>query len=241
MFEDLFEYQKSDVELLKIENMLKSSNEYKLYLSNYKAYDDAKKLLQRLEADAQAMVASQKKLEEMSAEVEKLVASLADIKSAIENEDEVEDINEIDYYKDSLDKVVSVVESYEKEMRATQSKINDIKKKYSETLQVYKKAQLGGKEASAKYQALKDSVAEQEKALKEVLSKSESVLKEKYPEVMAVYLRCRGEKKLPAVVEKNGDYCGACGVQIDAGMIGKLKNSGNFAECQNCHKIIVVK
>lgn len=241
MFEDLLEYQKSDVELLKIENMLKSSNEYKVYLTNYKAYDESKKLLQRLETDAQTLIASQKKLEEMAVEVEKLLNSIADIKNAIENENELEDVNEMDYYKDSLDKVVAVIDSYEKEMKATQSKISEVKKKYAETLQVYKKAQLGGKEAQAKYSALKDSVAEQEKSLKEVLSKSESALKEKYPEIMTAYARCRGEKKLPAVVEKNGDYCGACGVEISAGMSGKLKNPGDFAECQNCHKIIIVK
>lgn len=241
MFEDLFEYQKNDVELLKIETMLKSSNEYKMYATNYKAYDEAKKLLQRLEVDAQAIVSNQKKLDEMSESVEKLVASLADIKSAIENEEEVEDVNEMDYYKDSLDKVVSVIDSYEKEIRATQAKINEIKKKYNETLQVYKKAQIGGKEATAKFQTLKESVAGQEKALKELIAKAEPALREKYPQIMVAYARCRGEKKLPAVVEKNGDYCGACGVEIDAGMIGKLKNPGDFAECQNCHKIIIVK
>ena len=58
---------------------------------------------------------------------------------------------------------------------------------------------------------------------------------------MEIYERCRGEKKLPAIVEKNGDYCGACGVEIDADLKGKLKKSGDFVECPNCHKVIVVK
>lgn len=241
MFEDLFEYQKNDLELFKIEQSLKKSDEYKAYMINYKAYDDAKKLLQKLEADAQVIVTNQKKLDEMGASVEKLVASLADIKSAIENEDEIEDVNEMDYYKDSLDKVVSVIEGYEREMKATQAKINEIKKKYSETVQVYQKAKLAGQEAQKKYKALQESVAGKEKEIKEALSGQKPALLEKYPEVMAVYERCRGEKKIPAVVEKNGEYCGACGVEIDAGMKGKLKNPGDFAECQNCHKIIVVK
>lgn len=241
MFEDLFEYQKSDVELYKIEQSLKNSDEYKKYALNYKAFDEAKKQLEKLEADAQVIVSNQKKLEEMNASVEKIVMNLADIKNAIESEDEIEDVNEIEYYKDSLAKVVAVIESYEKEMKATAQKINDIKKKYSEAGVLYKKAKAGGQEAQEKYKKLQESVAGDVKKLKAVLAEGKPVLVEKYPEIMAIYERCKSEKKMPAVVEKNGDYCGACGVEIDAGLRGKLKNSGDFVECQNCHKIIIVR
>lgn len=241
MFEDLFEYQKSDVELYKIEQSLKNSDEYKRYALNYKAYEEAKKQLEKLEADAQVIVTNQKKLDEMGASVEKLVLSLADIKNAIESEDEIEDVNEIDYYKDSLDKVIALVESYEKEMKATASKIADIKKKYAEAGAVYKKAQLGGKDAQEKYKKLQESVAEEVKKLKKVLADAKPALLEKYPEIMGIYERCRAEKKIPTIVEKNGDYCGACGMELDVGLKGKLKNAGDFVECQNCHKLIVVK
>ncbi len=241
MFEDLFEYQKSDVELYKIEQSLKNSEEYKKYALNYKAFDEAKKQLEKLEADAQVIIANQKKLEEMNASVEKIVMNLADIKNAIESEDEIEDVTEIEYYKDSLDKVVAVIESYEKEIKATTQKINEIKKKYNDAGTLYKKAKLGGQEAQEKYKKLQETVAGDVKRLKAVLAEGKPTLVGKYPEIMTIYERCKAEKKIPAVVEKNGDYCGACGVEIDAGLRGKLKNSGDFVECQNCHKIIIVK
>lgn len=241
MFEDLFEYQKNDVELYNIDRKLKSSDEYKKYALNYKAFDESKKQMEKLEQDAQLMLSNQKKIDEMSESVEKLVSSIEDIKSVLKHEDEIEDVNEIEYYKDSLAKIVAQIENYEKEIKAIASKIADVKKKYAETVATYKKAKEGGKEAQDKFKAVQESVADQVKSLKESLAKAKPDLLKAYPKIMEIYERCRGEKKLPAIVEKNGDYCGACGVEIDADLKGKLKKSGDFVECPNCHKVIVVK
>ena len=58
---------------------------------------------------------------------------------------------------------------------------------------------------------------------------------------MAVYDRLKGEKKLPAIVEYNNDFCGGCGMEVSQGTVAKLKSSGDFAECQHCYRIMVVK
>ena len=140
MFEDLFKYQESDVELLKLESELKSSNEYKVYKLNYIQFMDAKKQIEKLEAEAAGVQAGQKRLEEISTEVDKLTSSLGEITSVITNVDEIEDMGELDYYQERMQKILDEMTAYEKEIKNVESKIADINKKYAEAVKSYKEA-----------------------------------------------------------------------------------------------------
>lgn len=241
MFEDLFKYQESDVELLKLESELKSSNEYKVYKLNYIQFMDAKKQIEKLEAEAAGVQAGQKRLEEISAEIDKLTSSLGEITSVITNVDEIEDMGELDYYQERMQKILDEMTAYEKEIKNVEAKIADINKKYAEAVKSYKEAAKGGKVASAAYKAVQEKFAVREAEIKEKIKGLDEEMKSKYPAIMAVYDRLKGEKKLPAVVVYNNGFCGGCGMEVSQGTVTKLKAPGDFAECQHCYRIMVVK
>lgn len=241
MFEDLFKYQEQDVELLKLENELKSSSEYKAYKANYIQFMDSKKQIEKLEAEAAAIQAGQKRLDEISASIDKLTASLGEIKTVIGNVDEIEDMSEIDYYQERMQKILDEMASYEKEIKNVDAKIAEINKKYAEAVKSYKESAKAGKIATVAYKSVQEKFAEKENEMKAKLNELGADLKTKYPAIMNVYERLRKEKKLPAVVEYNNGFCGGCGMEVSQGTVGKLKSSGEFAECQHCYRIMVVK
>ena len=241
MFEDLFKYQELDVELLKIDTELKSSKEYKEYKINYINFEEAKKQIAKLESEAQVIQSGSKKFAEISAEIDKRMSALEEIKAILENEGEIEDVSEFDYYQERMQKILEELTSYEKELKGIESRISEINKKYAEAVVAFKESAKGGKAATVAYKALKDSFSEKEGALKTELDKLGSQLQSKYPQIMEVYARLRKERKLPAVVEFNNGYCGRCGMELSGGTSAKLKESGSFAECQHCYCVNVVK
>ena len=241
MFEDLFKYQELDVELLKIDNELKSSKEYKEYKINYINFEEAKKQIAKLEGEAQVIQSGSKKLADISAEIDKRMTALEDIKAIIENEAEIEDVSELDYYQERMQKILDELATYEKELKAIEARIADINKKYSEAVSAFKESAKGGKAATAAYKVLKDGYSERENAIKTELSNLNGELHSKYPQIMEIYDRLRKEKRLPAIVQFNNGYCGRCGMELSGGTSAKLKESGSFAECQHCYCVNVVK
>ena len=241
MFEDLFKYQELDSELLKIENELKTSKEYKEYRINYINFEESKKQIAKLENEAQIVQSGAKKLTEINEEIDKRLNALNEIKSIMQNVAEIEDINEIDYYEERAQKIFDELTSYEKELRAVELKIAEINKKYLESVQAFKDSAKGGKAATAAYKVLKDKYSVREGELKGEMDAMNGELHSKYPQIMEVYDRLRKEKKLPAIVEFNNGYCGRCGMELSGGTSAKLKESGNYAECQHCYCVNVVK
>lgn len=241
MFEDLFKYQELDVELLKIDNELKSSKEYKEYKINYINFEDAKKQIAKLEAEAQGIQSGSKKFAEISTEIDKRMTALDDIKAIIEHESEIEDVSELDYYQERMQKILEELTAYEKDLKAIETRIADINKKYAEAVVAFKESAKGGKAATVAYKALKDSYSERENAIKAQLTQMNDKLRKEYPQIMEIYDRLRKERKLPAIVEFNNGYCGRCGMELSGGTSAKLKESGSFAECQHCYCVNVVK
>lgn len=241
MFEDLFKYQDLDKELLKIDAELKSSKEYKEYKINYINYEDAKKQIAKQEAEAQAVQANTKRLQEIKDEIAKRVTAIDEIVSISQKESEIADVNEVDYYIERMQKLIDEIATYEKELKAIVSKSGEIGKKHVEAATMYRDAAKGGKAATIAYKALKDKYAERENALKSELSSMDAEIRPKYPQIMEIYDRLRKEKKLPAIVEFNNGYCGRCGMELSGGTSAKLKESGSYAECQHCYCVNVVK
>ena len=241
MFEDLFKYQELDSELLKIDNELRASKEYKEYKINYINYEEAKKQIAKQEAEAQAVQAGAKKLQEIKDEIAKRVTAIDEIVAIMQNESEIADVSEVDYYMERIQKLIDEIASYEKELKAIVGKSSEIGKKHVEAATMYRDAAKGGKAATIAYKALKDSYAERENALKTELTSMATEIHAKYPQIMEIYDRLRKERKLPAIVEFNNGYCGRCGMELSGGTSAKLKESGNFAECQHCYCVNVVK
>ncbi len=241
MFEDLFEYQKSDFELLKLENEIKSTPEYKAYKADVVQFKEAKKQVERLEVEAAGVQAGQKRLEEISSEIDKLTASLGEITSIIENVEEIEDLSELDYYQERMQKIFDEMLSYEKEIKAVDAKITEINKRYAEAVKSYKESAKSGKLSTVAFKAVQEKYAVKEKEIKDRVKGVYEEMKDKYPDIMNVYDRLKGEKKLPAVVEYNNGFCGGCGMEVSQGTVAKLKSSGDFAECQHCYRMMVVK
>lgn len=241
MFEDLFKYQDLDKELLKIDAELKSSKEYKEYKINYINYEDAKKQIAKQEAEAQAVQANTKRLQEIKDEIAKRVTAIDEIVSISQKESEIADVNEVDYYIERMQKLIDEIATYEKELKAIVNKSGEIGKKHVEAATMYRDAAKGGKAATIAYKALKDKYAERENALKSELSSMDAEIRPKYPQIMEIYDRLRKEKKLPAIVEFNNGYCGRCGMELSGGTSAKLKESGSHAECQHCYCVNVVK
>ena len=169
------------------------------------------------------------------------MTALDDIKAIIEHESEIEDVSELDYYQERMQKILEELTAYEKDLKAIETRIADINKKYAEAVVAFKESAKGGKAATVAYKALKDSYSERENAIKAQLTQMNDKLRKEYPQIMEIYDRLRKERKLPAIVEFNNGYCGRCGMELSGGTSAKLKESGSFAECQHCYCVNVVK
>ena len=74
----------------------------------------------------------------------------------------------------------------------------------------------------------------------DVWTKLKNIEKDIPAPVLAAYKRLRTQRKLPAFVEYKGDGSCFCGMNLPNDCIGKLKTDGDFVECPNCGRIVIL-
>jgi predicted nucleic acid-binding Zn-ribbon protein len=230
-FDAILEYQRVDQELINLENEATSSKELATLYSAKKTLDTATGTIGKLSAEAGEIIANQAKIQE---KITALKAKLDEFDGIVEG---IEAVSEADYYLKQIDAIISEIISLEKESSKEMNHIDGVTNEYKKTWEAGMKASEGYKQAKLAYDKYMASM--QPKAL-EIKAKLNELRKEVPDPVFNAYKTLRDGKKLPAFVEYDAEkkVCGRCRMDVPNDTAGKLRQSGDYAECPNCRRIL---
>lgn len=224
----MLNYQKLDMQLMKLENELMQSDIAREYASNKKALAVAQEQVVKQNRDAGEMI---KQMEGLLAEYDALEKELKEAEEAVPD---VRDVNGADFFLRNVQKLIAQLKNLSAEISKMSSKIVELNQAHATTMAT-------GKEVSRKWSACK-AAYEAEKAkfrpaameLQEKIAAAEKDCSEQFLEV---YKRLRKQKKIPVVVPLEGRSCGGCFMELAGDTVVKLDNQP-FVECPDCGRIL---
>lgn len=230
----MLEYQKKDIELRKLNNLLKrddalaSMNKYK------RAFDDAKRAISECEQQAAALLDTFAELQRYIEENEGLLAELEGA--------ECDSEEELETRVKRLESLKSKFQNAEKKMHDLEEKAKSVCTRRADALKSGKAARQKFDEAREKHGKLVNSKADEMNRLKAELEKMRGSLD---PKLFAEYTKLVEDNKFPPIVRAAGDEkknmfnCGGCGLNLPQKGNAALNDQGWF-RCENCRRIIVL-
>lgn len=232
-FDKILQYQKIDQEANALRAEMTKSEAWQKYQDAQSKLDAATSNIGKLTTEANELL---KGYEVMKSKMDALKSELAEFDGILED---VQDLNEADYYLKLVGAISDKLNALEKEAAGVANKIEQINGAYSKTWAQGVKASQANKTAKAEYNAFaagfKDKFDELQKQLN-------ALVKEIPQEVLNEYLTLRKSKKLPVYVEYDAEnkVCGRCRMEVPNDVCSKLKSVGDYAECPNCRRIMFV-
>ena len=219
-FDSMLEYQKIDSELVKIERELNNSTEK----------EKASALNAKIKTAGDNMAKFQSEADELNLNAEKLAANVgkyeSEVKEIADSISDVQDEQEIEYYEKVLAGLSEDVNKLLRELQRVSARIDQVKDNSDNLTRQAVQLNEQYKVALQSYQGLKLKLQNEEKNIDH--------------KFILMYKRCRAARKLPAFVEYAGDGSCYCGMNLPNDCIGKLKEDGDFVECPNCGRIVIL-
>lgn len=230
-FDSMLEYQKIDSELVKIERELNNSTEK----------EKASALNAKIKTAGDNMAKFQSEADELNLNAEKLAANVgkyeSEVKEIADSISDVQDEQEIEYYEKVLTGLSEDVNKLLRELQRVSARIDQVKDNSDNLTRQAVQLNEQYKVALQSYQGLKLKLQNEGRP---VMEKLKAVEKNIDPKFILMYKRCRAARKLPAFVEYAGDGSCYCGMNLPNDCIGKLKEDGDFVECPNCGRIVIL-
>ncbi|MDE7164230.1 MAG: hypothetical protein K2O04_02245 [Clostridiales bacterium] len=232
-FKMLIAYQKKDIELRKLNNLIERDEALAVMNKYKRAFNDAKLAIAECEQQAGVLLDT---FAELQRYIEDNEAALAELEVA-----ECESEEELEQRVRRLESLKSKFQSADKKMHDIQEKAKAVCVRRSEALKSGKAAQQKFAEARDKHGKLVGSKAAELDKLKAELDELRKSLDEK---LFAEYNKLVEENKFPPIVPAAGDdkknmfNCGGCGLNLPQKGNALLQDQG-WCRCENCHRIIV--
>lgn len=222
-------YQQKDSELLKIEQEIASSEEYKRYRQAVSFMDGASKKLDQLDARSKEIL---NRIESLNKSYEEISETLKDF----DNLDElVESGADLSFYQRNASGIADRLKALKAEIAAlvntakeTNEEFNSLKKKVIETQRNSAEITKSYKEFKSAKQADKDAVNKELEKLAEGID----------AEVMRRYKTKRSERIFPIICEIVNDRCSKCGMELSIADKDKMSGDNAVVECENCHRFL---
>lgn len=232
-FDKILQYQKIDQEVNALTAEMSKSDAYQNYQESQNKYESAKSNIGRLTTEAGELL---KSYETMKSKIDAIRSELAEFDGILE---EVQDVNEAEYYLKLVSAISDKLASLEKEANGVSAKIEQVNSAYTKTWAQGVKATQAVKTAKAEYNKFAETYKEKYDALKKQLN---ALMKEIPEELMSTYNRLKKSQKLPVFVafDSSNKVCGRCRTEVSNDVCAKLKNAGDYAECPNCRRILFV-
>ncbi|MDE5562989.1 MAG: hypothetical protein K2J01_05530 [Clostridiales bacterium] len=234
-FKMMIAYQKKDIELRKLNNLI-DRDEALAVMNKYKhAFNEAKRAIAECEQQAGVLL-------DMFAELQKYIEDNESVLAELENSDSGDSEEELERRVKRLESLKSKFQSADKKMHDIQDKARAVCNRRAEALKTGKAAQQRFVEAREKHGKLVSSKADELNKLKAEL---EEMRKSLDPKLFAEYAKLVDENKFPPIVRGVGDdkknmfNCGGCGLNLSQKGNASLNDQGWF-RCENCHRIIVL-
>jgi predicted nucleic acid-binding Zn-ribbon protein len=225
----LLEYQKIDLQILRIKSEVEKSEERKSALAAQKAVvalmDERKKsesaaanLLDFYNRSAAYTGENVKKIEELEKRLENAEAAAP----------------EFERLADAVRSLYNTFSKMESGLGGYSAKIADAVKRFYALAEKRKQGIAAYKERRAKYDRLEEARRPEIEALRGQLAAAEKGVDR---ELFAKYEMLRADKKMPAAVPLIDKSCGGCSMEMSLAVIDRIKTKG-CVECDNCRRII---
>lgn len=222
-------YQQKDSELLKIEQEIASSEEYKRYRQAVSFMDSASKKLDQLDARSKEIL---NRIDSLNASYEELAETLKDF----DNLDElVESGADLSFYQRNASSISERLKALKAEIAALVTNA----KETNEEFQTLKKKVIETQRSSAEIsQAYKDFKTAKQKSKDEVTKELEKLAEGIDAEVLHKYKSKRSERIFPIICEIVNDRCSKCGIELSIADKDKMSSGKAVVECENCHRFL---
>lgn len=229
----ILDYQRIDQDLIALENAVTKSKERQALVSAKAKLDEATGQISKLSGDANEIFAQ---CAELTENLKALKAKLAEFDGIV---DGIEDVSEAEYYLKQIDGIIADMTALEKEIAKNAQRSEVVNQEFAKTWSAGTRASEVLKQATKEYN---DFVAKFQPEVQKIQKELAELKKEIPEEFLKLYINLRNMKKQPAFVEydKDNAICGRCRMDVASDTREKLRESGDWAECPNCRRILYI-
>ncbi|MDE7379499.1 MAG: hypothetical protein K2N14_00465 [Clostridia bacterium] len=221
-------YQQKDSELLKLEQEIANSDERKKFAQAQSYMKKASDKLDKLEAQAQAIIA---RLDSLTQRYAELAETLKDF----EHLDELmESGADLSFYQRNASQVSESLKTLKAEINSLIASAKETNEEYQGMKEKTIAVQKQYPELQAKYKQFKQSKQEQ---TDKITAELKNLAKDIDEEVLKKYQAKRSERIFPIICEIKMERCSKCGIELSIADKEKVA-AGKVVECENCHRIL---
>ncbi len=231
-FQKLLEYQKKDIELRKLNDMLNRDEALVSMNKNKRLFNDAKQTISDCEQQAGALLDTYSELQKYVEDNEALLTELEKVES---NDDDIE------VRVKKLESLKSKFQMADKRLHDVEDKSKCVCAKRADALKSGNAAKHKFTEARDRHNQLVSSKSKELEGLKSELERLRAGLDQS---MYTEYTKLVEDNKFPPVVPAAGDEkknmfnCGGCGLGLPQKGNAMLADQG-WCRCENCRRIIV--
>ena len=226
----LLEYQATDNELRKIEEEIKSSEEYKKFAQANRFMKGAQEKLDMLDRRTGELKAL---LEGLNRRDEEITNEIAEYNGL---EDMISEGGDIGYYEKTVRALSERLRALKAELNKLTAEIKAAGEEYKNFRQQTIAMQKQGKEYKEKYDAIRAARTGEVDAIKKKLA---GIAKDIPKDILDRYAAKSKERIFPIFVPLTNGGC-VCGMDFPLAQQSTL-SGGNMIECEHCHRLVYNK
>lgn len=228
----MLEYQASDQIIYKAEQAFANSPENRRYAAVQNKIAEIRQAVIKMDKDA---VDARREIEKREAQCAEITSELtAGLDFGYED-----DLTAVKKHEDVLQEYESTVDRIEKDVNKFLRRLEEIEREVKQASQQLKKCTIDFEQSKAE---LAKKRTEMQNQLKDEVLKRREIQQKLNREELDLYKKVRKENiRLPILVEYSDGLCRGCGMHVENDLHGKLKESGDIAECPNCRRILYLK
>lgn len=231
MIEKLLQYQKLDLELLKLNRELASCPEKATMNKMIAFVKDAQNKSSMLERKAKDLLAEYNTVKNAYDETLKNVEKLTKLDASKLDNDKLQEMS------NQVNVASSELFGLEKKLNVISSKAKEVLKEFDMTKSNVIKARTKHRESKEQYEKRIESL---EPKKNEILAKMAELEKEADKTMLAKYKSIKNDNIFPVFVPLHGNLCGGCRMVIPSGQLDKIK-SAKIARCEQCGRILYIQ
>lgn len=227
----LWEYQKADVEVDKMEASIKRSPVRQKLLKYQDYYEEQKATMKRIESEVAAM---QDRLEALKDAMKMTDEQLRSLHSKMEN-DPPKSSQEVQQFMNDARRFQNNLTAYEQEIKKIRKDASD-RERQSHDVNVR------AAKAKNEFLKLKPTYDEEKEEKEKQLNTLHAVAAEKAKAIEPAFMeRYRDIKKhsVPPLAALYGDQCGGCNMSLPSSVSRKVK-AGELVECETCGRLLII-
>lgn len=238
ILQQLWEYQRAEIELEDFESKLKSTATRHRLLKIQRYLQEQQSLLVSMENE---MLIKQNEVSEVSSSCENLIRQLEDKKKILNmiNEKGMQDLT-VNDIKDLVKDYETLYDAINKQKKSLQNIQQQVEKSDNDLKMIINKVTKAKKE----FADLKEEHAKELEAGSPELDRLRKALEENSkninPKLMERYNKVKKNKKDPIALVIDGK-CAGCNMQLPSGDLISYARSDKIFECENCGRILYIR